>query len=186
MKIYICISDIWGGPDSFGAEWKMMSHWPLSAFPHRLVTQNPTAVTLFFPPPEQTLILFWKVNDTVNLIGHFSAIMWILKSHVTSQGTICGVRCCLMAGVGGCNEARGTEAASVWNSFSNHSYLQTNSESLLMVIACSFSSVCFNKLGNMRWCRTWGHSLFCINSAVTQSLLEQHWPQIFCGDENVL
>lgn len=33
----------------------------------------------FFSLPEQTLILFWKVNDTVNLIGHFSAIMWVLK-----------------------------------------------------------------------------------------------------------
>lgn len=114
MKIYICVSDIWGGPDSFGAEWKMMSHWPLSAFPHRLVTQNPTAVTLFFfPLPEQTLILFWKVNDTVNLIGHFSAIMWILKNHVTSQGTICEVCCCLMAGIRGCNKA--LRVANVWN-----------------------------------------------------------------------
>lgn len=37
----------------------------------------------FFPfspfSAEQILILFWKVNDTVNLIGHFSAIMWVLK-----------------------------------------------------------------------------------------------------------
>lgn len=145
MKIYIYVSDIWGGCDSFGAEWKIMPQWPLSAFPHGLVTRNPAAFRLllfpftfpflisfsfcpfskkkknflflfifpsffflllflvififlffilclflifiyllsffllfcfFFP---RTVILFWKVNDIVNLIGHFSAIMWVLK-----------------------------------------------------------------------------------------------------------
>lgn len=82
---------------------------------------KPNSSHTFFPLPEQTLILFWKVNDTVNLIGHFSAIVWILKSHVTSQGTICGVHCCLTAGIRRHNKA--PRAASVWNGLHNHIYL---------------------------------------------------------------